>query len=299
MASLAKRRAVDQAVENGSGSGSGSESGGESDGSSDNSVLDPQQEVQVDFEAHTISDSDCSGIKRLLQQLFLKASINVTELADIIIQQNYVGSVVRQAEILDENSDEDDEGGVFGFITVVNLTERKGTESVEQIKDLVLSQCKTHHQTAAEQLEKILNDNSKPVNFLISERFINVPPQIALPLHKQLQAELVDAQKTGKPCGKCHYYLIISKAYLEVGKKKPNQRGKPKEDLKFANAEDEFFYEQSTLKFSYSVENECDSCLSGRWSLDDIPMKPLRVVMLIPADRSNAVMDKLKEYLSV
>lgn len=309
MASRAKRRAVVEAVGNGSGSGSGSGSesggetgsGGESDGSGDSSELDVQQEVQVDFEAHAISDGDCNGIKRLLQQLFLKASMNISELADIIIQQNYVGSVIRQAEIFDENDegDEGDEGGIFGFITVVNLTEGKGTESVEQIKDLVLSKCKTNHQTATEQLEKILNDNSKPVNILISERFINVPPQIALPLHKQLQAELVDAQKTGKSCGKCHYYLIISKACVEVAKKKPNQKGKPKEDLMFANAEDEFFYEQSTLKFSYSVENECDSCLSGRWSFDDVPMKPLRVVMLIPADRLNAVMDKLKEYLSV
>ncbi|XP_051883470.1 protein BCCIP homolog [Pristis pectinata] len=298
MASLAKRRALEDAE--GTGSGSGSSGSGEGSGDSgEDSAEELHEEVQIDFEAHTISDSDCNGIKRLLQQLFLKASINLTELADIIIQQNHIGSVIRQAEVLDESNEDDDEDGVFGFITVLNLTERMGTESVEQIKDLVLSQCKTHHPMAAEQLEKILNDNSKPVNFLISERFINVPPQIALPLHKQLQAELVDAQKTNKPCGKCHHYLIISKACMEAGKKKPHQRGKQKEDLMFANAEDEFFYEQSIMKFSYSVEEESDSCLSGRWAFDDVPMKPLRVVMLIPADRLNAVMDKLKEYLSV
>lgn len=38
-----------------------------------------------------------------------------------------------------------------------------------------------------EQLDKLLNDTSKPVGFLLSERFINVPPQIALPMHQQLQ----------------------------------------------------------------------------------------------------------------
>ncbi|GCB71576.1 hypothetical protein scyTo_0005992 [Scyliorhinus torazame] len=257
-------------------------------------------EVQVDFEAHAISDNDHNGIKSLLQQLFLKANVNITELADIIIQQNHVGSVILQAEILDENSDEDDEDEIFGFITVLNLTERKGTESVEQIKELVLSQCTTHHQSAVEQLEKILNDNSKPVSFLISERFINVPPQISLPLHKQLQAELMDAHRTNKPCGKSHYYLMISKTCMEVEKKKKTQqKGKRKEELMFANAEDEFFYEQSVLTFSYSVQEESDSCLSGRWSFDDIPMKPLRTVMLIPADCINTIMDKLKEYLTI
>ncbi|XP_069755807.1 protein BCCIP homolog [Narcine bancroftii] len=291
MASMAKRRALDAERD--------SESEETSEGSGQSSEEELDEEVQVDFEAHTISDSDCNGIKRLLQQLFLKASVNITELADLIIQQNYVGSVIRQAEILDENSEDNEEDGVFGFISVLNLTEKKGTEPVEQIKDLVLSQCKVHHQIAAQQLEKILNDNSKSVNLLISERFINVPPQIALPLHKQLQAELVDAQKTGKPCGKCHYYLLICKACVEIGKKIPHQRGKQKENLMFANAEDEFFYEQSIMKFSYNVEEESDSCLSGRWAFDDVPMKPLRVVMLIPTDHLTVVMDKLKEYLSV
>lgn len=59
---------------------------------------------------------------------------------------------------------------------------------VEEVKELILNQCeKSSTHTMAEQLEKILNDTSKPVGLLLSERFINVPPQIALPLHKHLQ----------------------------------------------------------------------------------------------------------------
>ncbi|XP_048406800.1 protein BCCIP homolog isoform X1 [Stegostoma tigrinum] len=296
MASSAKRRQLDPAVEESRGSGTEEESGD----SSEESEPEIHQEVQVDFEAHAISDNDHNGIKRLLQQLFLKASINIIELANIIIQQNHVGSVIRQAEILDGSNEEDDEDDIFGFITAINLTERKGMEPVEQIKELVLSQCETHHQGTAEQLDKILNDNSKPVSFLISERFINVPPQISLPLHKQLQTELMDARKTNKSCGKSHYYLMISKTCMEAGKKKvPQQKGKVKEELRFINAEEEFFYEQSVITYSYSVQEESDSSLSGRWSFDDVPMKPLRTVMLIPADRINAIMNKLEEYLTI
>eukprot|EP00062_Callorhinchus_milii_P018204 gi/632971411/ref/XP_007902159.1/ PREDICTED: BRCA2 and CDKN1A-interacting protein [Callorhinchus milii] len=291
-----KRRAAAEAEAEEMERDSGDESGSVSSEESEEEI---DEVVKVDFEAHIISDDDYSGIKKLLKQLFLKASVNTAELTGIIIQQNHIGSVIRQAEILDENSDDDeDDIEVFGFITLLHLTERQGTDTVEQIKELILSQCEKQPKGTFEQLKEILNDDKKPVGFLISERFINVPPQIALPLHKQLQIELAAAQRTNKPCGKCHYYLMISKTCVEVVND-PRQRGNQQKKLMFANAEDEFFYEQATLKFDYSVEEESDSCLSGRWSFDDIPMKPLRTVMLIPADRMNIIMDKLKEYLSV
>lgn len=260
------------------------------------------EEVNVEFEAHSISDNDSGGIKKLLQQLFLKAPVNTSEMTDILIHQNHIGSVIKQAEIFDESDDEDDVDEVFGFISLLNLTERKGTQCTEQIKELVLSQCeKNCEQSMVEQLDKLLSDTTKPVGFLLSERFINVPPQIALPMHQQLQKELTEAQRTNKPCGKCYYYLLISKTFTEAKSSARKKGGSthPKKDLMFSNAEEEFFYENSLLKFSYSVQEESDSCLGGRWSFEDVPMKPSRTVMVIPADRMNAIMDKLKEYLSV
>lgn len=61
-------------------------------------------------------------------------------------------------------------------------------QCVEEVKELIVDQCeKSSTHSVTEQLEEILNDTSKPVGLLLSERFINVPPQIALPLHRQLQ----------------------------------------------------------------------------------------------------------------
>ncbi|KAI1886980.1 hypothetical protein AGOR_G00201340 [Albula goreensis] len=304
MASSAKRRAVgigqnpedreDESSNDGSQDGSDSEE--EDSNDSDEEI---NEEVTVDFEAHTISDNDCNGIKKLLQQLFLKAHVNTSELTDMIIQQNHIGSVIRQAEV-PEDSDDEDPDEVFGFISLLNLTERKGVECVEQVKDLVLSQCeKCCPHSVAEQLEETLNDTSKPVGLLLSERFINVPPQIALPLHKQLQEEMAEAQRTNKPSGKCHYCLLICKTCKEAKRSDSGRGGPQKEELMFANAEEEFFYEQAVVKFSYSVQEEADSCLTGRWSFDDVPMKPFRTVMLIPMERMDTIMDKLKEYLTV
>ncbi|XP_058044305.1 BRCA2 and CDKN1A-interacting protein isoform X1 [Ahaetulla prasina] len=308
MATGAKRRKADgpsksrleeeeEEEEEGSGD-QDSDSELESDSEEDEEEIN--EEVNIEFEAHTVTDGDKNGIKKLLQQLFLKAPINTGDLTDILIQQNHIGSVIKQTEVTEESDDEDNDE-VFGFISLLNLTERKGTECAEQIKELVLSQCEENcEQNVVEQLDKLLSDTTKPVGFLLSERFINVPPQIALPMHQQLQKEIAEAQRTNKPCGKCYFYLLISKTYTT--KKNAKKRGsatRQKVELMFSNAEEEFFYEQSVLKFSYSVEEESDSCLGGRWSFEDTPMKPLRTVMVIPADRMNAVMEKFKEYLSV
>ncbi|XP_073408874.1 BRCA2 and CDKN1A-interacting protein isoform X2 [Dendrobates tinctorius] len=312
MASSAKRRAVasqqrrqddDEEEEDLEEEMEGEDDEDESDDIEDEESEEDEElheEVNVEFEAHTISDGDHDGIKKLLKQLFLKAHVNTTELADLLIQQNHIGSVIKQAEGMEEtDDDEEEEDHVFGFISLLNLTERKGVPCAEQIKELILSHCeKSCEQSSVQQLEKILNDSSKPVGHLLSERFINVPAQIALPMHQQLQKELAEAQRTNKPCGKCYYYLIISKTFTEAAKKPRGSGTQGKEEMMFANAEEEFFYENATLKFNYSVQGECDTQLSGRWSFDDVPMKPLRTVMLVPVDRMDSIMEKFKEYLS-
>ncbi|CAB1416670.1 unnamed protein product [Pleuronectes platessa] len=303
MASMAKKRAVGLGENPKEGDSSSDESRDEEgdSGKDDSEASDEEinEEITVDFEAHTIAANDFNGVKKLLQQLFLKAHVNTSEITDLIIQQNHLGSVIKQAEV-PEDSDDDDPDEVFGFITMINLTERKDVQCVEEVKDLLVDQCeKSATPSMTEQLEQILSDSSKPVGLLLSERFINVPPQIALPLHKQLQEEIAEAQRTNKPSGKCHYCLMISKTCKEATKSIPARGGAPKEEYLFVNAEEEFFYEQATMKFHYSVQDETDSCLSGRWSFEDVPMKPFRTVMLIPADRFPIIMDKLKEYLTV
>ncbi|KAM4896967.1 BRCA2 and CDKN1A-interacting protein isoform 2-T2 [Sylvia borin] len=283
MATPAKRRARGPAGEQSSRSGSSSSEGSHSasegshsasegsEGSDSDEPID--EEVNIEFEAHSISDNDYNGIKKLLQQLFLKAPVNTAELTDILIQQNHIGSII------------------------------KGTQCAEQIKELLLSRCEQScEQRVLEQLSKLLNDSTKPVGLILSERFINVPPQIALPMHQQLQKELTEAQRTNKPCGKCHYYLLISKTFTEATKSKSKRKegkNQPKEELMFANAEEEFFHEKALLKFNYSVQEESDTCLGGRWSFDDVPMKPLRTVIVVPADGIHGIMEKLKDYLSL
>lgn len=83
-------------------------------------------EIQVDFEGRYPVDPDYHGIKTLLQQLFLKAHIDLGSLTDLIISKNHVGSVVKQSADLDESDDEDtDINDVFGITTVINLSSKQ------------------------------------------------------------------------------------------------------------------------------------------------------------------------------
>ena len=84
------------------------------------------QEIQVDFEGRNPMPNDFPGIKMLLQQLFLKAHIDLQDLTEIITSQSYVGSVVKQ---YGDDSDDDDEAldydAVFGITTVINVSSKK------------------------------------------------------------------------------------------------------------------------------------------------------------------------------
>lgn len=152
----------------------------------------------------------------------------------------------QQTDASEDSDDDVDEDEIFGFISLLNLTERKGTPCAEQIKELILRLCeKDCEKSMVEELDRLFNDTARPAGFLPSERFINVPPQIALPMHQQLQKERAEAHRTNKPCGKCHFYLLISKTFVEAGKSnsKKKRSNQKKEALMFANAEEEFFYE--------------------------------------------------------
>uniref|UniRef100_A0A2K5WPU3 BRCA2 and CDKN1A interacting protein n=1 Tax=Macaca fascicularis TaxID=9541 RepID=A0A2K5WPU3_MACFA len=148
------------------------------------------EKVNIEFEAYSLSDNDYDGIKKLLQQLFLKDPVNTAELTDLLIQQNHIVSVIKQMDVSEDSEYDVDEDEVFGFISLLNLTERKGTQCAEQIQELILSFCeKNREKSMVEQLDKFLNDTTKPVGLLLSERFINIPPQIALPMYQQLQRQ--------------------------------------------------------------------------------------------------------------
>lgn len=66
-----------------------------------------------------------------------------------------------------EDSDDDVNDEILGFTSLLNLTKEKCTQSAEQIKELIKSFCETCEKSMTEQLDKLLNDTTDPVDFQV------------------------------------------------------------------------------------------------------------------------------------
>ncbi|EEC16662.1 CDK inhibitor P21 binding protein, putative [Ixodes scapularis] len=247
-------------------------------------------ELNVDFEARTPDDSDFHGIKRLMQQLFLKARVNLTDLTNLILEQNFVSSVIKQCddEMEDEEeSMEDTEDGVFGVMSVVNVTEMKQRECVGQIVSMLRDHCRTSASGLLSKFDEYFAADKCQLGLILSERFVNIPPRIAVPLYDSLTRDVESAKGAGKKFDFSHL-LLICKQY----RPSENEQG-----AIFANAEEELFEEEAELQFEYSVTTETDTAVAGDWKEDDAEMTQIRKILVIPTSKWGRIMDKLKSAL--
>lgn len=287
------------------------EDGSGNEGLSDNedvALYEGQEEIQVEFEGRSPIDSDFHGIKQLLHQLFLKAHINLSDLTDLIISQNYVGSVVKQSEVDVESEDDDDDNtnDVFGITTVINLTEKQNVECVQQLRQLLRELCQEHGSDQSNVLvNSLLADDSRPVGLLLNERFINIPAQISVPLLESLSKEMKRA-KEKKLSFAFSYYIIICKLYkvdgaVDNNKKKgggKNRTAVPLDpDVLWSNPEEELFDQEADCRFEFSVKSESDTGLSGQWMEDDVIMTPYRRVLLLSAEKLDPLIQRIKDYV--
>jgi protein BCP1 len=252
----------------------------------------------VDFEGRNPIDSDYHGIRQLLLQLFLKSHINVNQLTDLIIGQNYIGSVIKQCEVDDESDDEDDDtpmsesDPVFGITTAINLSNKQDVECIKQLRELLLEKVQEFGTDATIKLVRdILGNDSKPVALLINERFINIPAQIAIPMLENLQKEIKRADDKKMPYN-FGYYLMVVKFYRKEAKKK-----KPAETL-YTNHEEEIICEKAVASFEFSVAKEADSGMTGNWQEEDTCLVPYRRVVIFEGKELPNMVASVKAFVN-
>nr|CAG4646525.1 EOG090X0C3Y [Macrothrix elegans] len=259
----------------------------------DEELGENDREVQVEFTGQNPCPEDFDGVKRLLQQLFLKAHINVSGLAELIVQQNYVGSVLLQCPPEDEEGDEEDsqEEEVFGVTSVINITHHKDLDCVKDLKKYFVEKAKT--------LSDVISNEANQIGFLLNERFINIPPHVSAPLLENLSKEIDEAKKSGKPFDFTHF-IMISKLHEPTRKDGEGKKKKVKGDseILWVNAEEEPICEIAEVISEYSVRNESDSAVSGSWDEDDQQFDPKRRIILFEAKKLPQVLSKVKEFLS-
>ncbi|XP_038219637.1 protein BCCIP homolog [Zerene cesonia] len=244
-----------------------------------------EKELQTDFEGRNPEDCDFHGIKQLLRQLFLKSNVDLGALAQIIISQNYVGSVVKQCldDGIDEDDDDDVGDGVFGVTTVINITKRKEESCVKQIRTLLttLADGNADEKTKA-LVNKILSDDGSQVGLVINERILNIPAAISVPLFSSLQSEIEKAVKKNMPYT-FQYLIWICKTY---------KTSEDETDVLFANQEEKPLTEEALASFDVDVTEQAEL---SQWDYEGGAMTPYRKVLIFDGKKFTQLVRLMKE----
>ncbi|KAL0276654.1 UNVERIFIED_CONTAM: hypothetical protein PYX00_004180 [Menopon gallinae] len=141
----------------------------------------------------------------------------------------------------------------------------------------------------------------KPVGLFINERFVNIPPQITVPLFKSLKSEIKRA-KEKRMAYDFSYIILISKLYkMELNNDKNKSKKSKKSDTSeiiWSNPEEEVIDQEAEVKFEFSVRNEADSGLVGEWNENDDEMTPMRRILVIPFSKFDSIIEKVEEAVS-
>jgi protein BCP1 len=241
-----------------------------------------------------------------LQQLFLKESLNVFELAEVIVDENDVGSVIKL--VGDDESDNDDDGddrddALYGCITVLNFRKHKSKQCFKDLDLWLQNKVQTFGGSA--QMLSILRDTTTNIGWVISERLVNMPQEIAHPLYKSLVKDIEKAKKT-KALFDFQYYLVISKCYkrmfsqanerLVKKKRKTKCRVKQErleaDDIAYCNAEDALLSQVAEASICFPVGD--GTALAGEWGHDDDELVPYRMVMLLTSSQFRSAVSKIE-----
>ncbi|KAI9586041.1 hypothetical protein GQX74_001888 [Glossina fuscipes] len=262
--------------------------GDESDQPQPMAYMDDGGAGRINFKGRMIEDRDWYSLCQLLQRLFMQAHINCMKMADLIIAQNFLGSVIYQCETDGNGSgiENDEDSIVFGIITILNMTAKKDLPCIQQLHTFIMQSAEKYAtEDVLKKFDNILSDTSRPVGFLIYERLVNIPPDISIGLLENLQAEIMIAQQKGMKFGFA-YYLMIIKLYRREAK-----NGKPKEYF-YTNVEEEFFAHKAISSFEYSMIDDSGDWLDG----EDAP-PPYRKILLFEADQIPSIIDELREKI--
>lgn len=274
-----------------------SDSGDDSNDNENPDIYRGDEGITVDFEGRNPIDSDMDGIKQMLGQLFVKAHIDLSELAGIIVGQNYVGSVLKQAYTDEEEDDEDEEMEdpcqiVFGVTTAVNLSNKQDLSCVQQLQKLVFEKAEKYATDSVIQMfREALQSGTKTTALLLNERFVNIPAAVSVPMFENLLVEIDRARAKGMPY-KFDYFLMFVKYYQKTA-----SATKAAEVL-YSNDEEEYFIKDSVASFDYSVQKETTTALAGNWLEEDDELQPFRKVLLIEISRLPETINTIKSLVA-
>ncbi|KAI6237015.1 hypothetical protein M3Y95_00220400 [Aphelenchoides besseyi] len=198
------------------------------EGSSDDELVEDDkiaemEKLNFDFEALPPDSEDVNQIANLLTQIFLRTDIKFEEFAKAIVDQSPAGCVFKSTE---EYADEENEDAVYGVSSTVPFT----SEQTFGVGEFLLQRAKKYaDKEVTTRLEKLLSNASESkVGFVVNERMLHFPAQIAGPTLGALKNDIANDNvlKTLKT-----FILILKVRFNETSSEasnSTNETSKPK-----------------------------------------------------------------------
>lgn len=269
-----------------------------SDSENENENEEINEIIDVDFEFFDPQPQDFHGYKILLKQTFGNdhESVNLSDLADLVLSQPLLGSSVK---VQSEDCKKEDP---YAMLSVINMQEHKDKESIKEIVKYLNERC-AKKPVSLKKLNALLEDKDKPVGLLLNERLINMPPQVVPPMFKMLLEEIQWAIEDKEPY-QFEYYMVISKLYRMVESKvdkeddqtstKTGKAEKPGEVFYF-QPEDEIIEKYSTLKIDFRMAKSTNT--DSKRAFYDYGIDTFRRILILPADKLQKVVDEIEVEL--
>ncbi|XP_010264936.1 PREDICTED: protein BCCIP homolog isoform X2 [Nelumbo nucifera] len=207
---------------------------------------DNEEFVQADFAFFDPKPDDFHGVKILLQTYLDDKQWDLSGFVDLILAQTTVGTVVKV-----EDSEDD---GLFSVITALNLGRYKDQRCIMELKEFLLKVCE---EGTLSNLKLLLGEEVWNAGLLVSQRVVNLPPQLLPPLYDALFDEVSWATEDEPTVDlrnsfRFKFYLLITKIYKHknIGQQKHASRSSNEEPIIYIKPEDEIFHKQMVLQFS-------------------------------------------------
>ncbi|PRP86881.1 hypothetical protein PROFUN_03629 [Planoprotostelium fungivorum] len=225
-----------------------------------------EEEVDIDFDLKEIVDTDFHPLKSLLKNYLADALFDSSGFIDLILAQNVIGSTIKVDQ---------DEAVTLGLITMLSLSHHKKQECVKQFISYITSHCPQQHK---KKLDKVLDE--KKVGLLVNERMVNVPLELAPPLHQILYDDIEKAKKDSPAEFTVDYLIMLSKSCSlteeaeealvqeTLGKKAKKSNSESDNRQRFhLKAEDELYIKAADFSFDFllpsTAEGEDQPLMNG------------------------------------
>ncbi|KAL0220751.1 hypothetical protein RCL1_000605 [Eukaryota sp. TZLM3-RCL] len=246
-------------------------------------------QIVIDFECYRPRSQDAMAFRTFLSGFLDTTPFYGGQLATLLAQQEFVGSVLRVV-------DEDD---VLSFISCLNIGIYRNEEPVGQICQYLLRNTpKEHHQL----LDNLVNSAaSNRTAFIFHDRLINIPSELIVPLWERFEEELQWAVEDGVVEYDFLNLIYMTFVYTPTqetakkGKKKNQKRTAvvdfPREPL-YPKFEDEFLRQEAEISFTFNY----GSMLSSPYDFDT---KCERLVMVLSRRSLKRALEKASKAISV